>query len=200
MSNSVLAGFVSALSLIMAIGAQNAFVLRQGLRREHVATIVLICVLSDIFLIGCGVLGVGALIAHSPNLQWVARYGGAVFLLGYGALAARRAWSQQALQLGNGPAVARKSAIMACLGFTYLNPHVYLDTVVLLGSLASQHTGRGPLWFWLGACLASVSWFVALGYGARALTPLFAKARSWRVLDSGVALMMLGMGTSLLLT
>jgi L-lysine exporter family protein LysE/ArgO len=196
-TSSLLAGFITGLSLIMAIGAQNAFVLRQGLRREHVATTVLICVLSDVVLIASGVFGLGALIQQSPWLQSAARYGGAAFLFAYGLMAARRAWSQERLDVGEGRAASRKAAVLACLGFTWLNPHVYLDTVVLLGSLASQRPGQGPLWFGLGACLASACWFVGLGTGARLLTPLFARERSWRVLDSAVALMMLGMGAGL---
>ncbi|WP_028537267.1 LysE/ArgO family amino acid transporter [Paludibacterium yongneupense] len=196
-TSSFLAGFITGLSLIIAIGAQNAFVLRQGLRREHVAATIMICVASDMVLIASGVLGLGVLVQQSAWLQMAARYGGAAFLLVYGLLAARRACSHERLEVGGEGAGSLKSAVLACLGFTWLNPHVYLDTVVLLGSIANQRSGQGPLWFGAGAGLASLCWFVGLGLGARLLTPLFARERSWRMLDSAVAVMMLGMGVGL---
>ncbi|MBV8047114.1 MAG: amino acid transporter [Paludibacterium sp.] len=197
MLNSFTAGLLTALSLIVAIGAQNAFVLRQGLYRRHVALVIIVCVLSDILLISCGILGVGSLFQRHPLLQDLAHYGGAVFLLGYGLMAARRALSSEKLELAAGEDMTWQRVLLACLGFTYLNPHVYLDTVVLLGAVANQYHGNGPLWFGVGACVASLCWFLSLGFGARLLAPLFARERTWRVFDSGVSVMMLAMSYKL---
>jgi L-lysine exporter family protein LysE/ArgO len=193
-------GFGSSAALIIAIGAQNAFVLRQGLKREHVAAVVAFCALADALLISAGVAGLGSVISASPWLLALARYGGAAFLLWYGMAAARRALSSQhaVLAATNGAAVTLRAALLTCAGFTFLNPHVYLDTVVLLGALSSQQTAEARPWFALGAICASFAWFSALGFGARLLTPLFAKPLAWRLLDGTIALVMCGLALTLL--
>ena len=191
-------GFLSGLALIIAIGSQNAFVLRQALRREHRLPIAVICVLSDTLLIFAGIAGLGALIQDNSALLLVARYGGAAFLLVYGLIAARRAWQGERLLVTGGESMSRIAAISTCLAFTFLNPHVYLDTVVLVGALASQQGEAGRWPFGGGAALASLLWFTALAYGTSFLAPLFRKAIAWRVLDSGIALIMLTLAFCLL--
>lgn len=189
------AGFGTGLSLIVAIGAQNAFVLRQGLHRDAVLQVVAICALSDALLITLGVAGVGAVVVAWPGaLTAVALVGGA-FLLVYGALAARRVlWpGGDALRAEAGTAGSRRRVLLTCLALTWLNPHVYLDTLLLLGSIAA-----GRWLFGVGAVTASVTWFVALGFGARLLSPLFAKPRSWRVLDGLIAAVMISLGVALI--
>ena len=194
---SALSGFGFGLSLIVAIGAQNAFVLRQGLRREHVLPIVVVCAVSDVVLILLGVAGAGAVFEVAPVALAVVRYAGAAFLLGYGFLAAKRAWRPTALT-ADGPAIRSSltAAIGTCLALTWLNPHVYIDTVVLLGSIASTH-GGDRWWFGLGAAVGSIVWFVALGFGARLLQPVFARPAAWRVLDGVIAVMMVAIAVSL---
>jgi L-lysine exporter family protein LysE/ArgO len=191
------AGLGLGLSLIVAIGAQNAFVLRQGLRLEHVAAVVAVCTVSDVVLIAAGVSGAGALLTRLPWLVPVVCLAGAAFLLGYGLLAARRALRPGALQAGPGGVAAGLAATVgACLALTWLNPHVYLDTVVLLGSLAS--TFGDQRWaFAAGAALGSAVWFAALGFGARLLRPVFARAAAWRVLDAVIAAVMTALAVSL---
>ncbi len=196
--SDLVAGFATSLALIVAIGSQNAFVLRQGIRREHVLPIVLFCLLSDALLILAGVGGAGALLRSNATLLAVARYGGALFLFGYGLLAARRAWVGGPMTLVEQPPMTLFAALAACFAFTFLNPHVYLDTVVLLGAVASQRSDEGRWIFGLGACLASVVWFTGLGFGARLLGPLFATVTAWRVLDSVIAVVMLSLAASLL--
>ncbi|SCK18996.1 L-lysine exporter family protein LysE/ArgO [Streptomyces sp. AmelKG-D3] len=193
------AGFGTGLSLIVAIGAQNALVLRQGVRREAVLAVVAICALSDAVLITLGVAGVGAVVVAWPSALTVVSLLGALFLIGYGLLAARRAFRPSVLLPRDAPSGATRGAVLACLAMTWLNPHVYLDTVFLLGSVAAD---RGPLrWtFGLGAVLASVCWFTALGFGARLLSGVLARPSSWRVLDGLVAAMMIGLGVRLALT
>jgi L-lysine exporter family protein LysE/ArgO len=200
---TIASGLGFGLSLIIAIGAQNAFVLRQGLRREHVAAVVLICALSDALLIVVGVSGLGSLVQLVPWLLAVVRIGGAVFLVGYGILAARRALRPAtglALGAGGGAATpaSLRGAVATCLALTWLNPHVYLDTVVLLGSVAATH-GNDRWAFGAGAVLGSILWFTALGYGARLLQPVFAKPLSWRILDACIAIIMIAIACSLLL-
>jgi len=195
---AVLAGLGFGLSLIIAIGAQNAFVLRQGLRREHVLAVVLVCASSDALLIAVGVGGLGSLLQLAPWLLVVVRIGGAAFLIVYGVLAARRALRPNALTADNGGAsMSLKAALATCIALTWLNPHVYLDTVVLLGSVAGTH-GDDRWWFGLGAIIASALWFTALGYGARLLRPLFARPAAWRVLDGIIAVVMVAIAVSLL--
>jgi L-lysine exporter family protein LysE/ArgO len=195
----VLFGFVAGLSLIVAIGAQNAFVLRQGIRNEHVLPVVILCAVSDLVLIVAGVAGVGALVNAYPQLMTIARYGGAAFLLGYGLLAARRALQPAVMTPGDAGSARLPAVLLTCLALTFLNPHVYLDTVVLLGTLASQQ-GDGRWRFGAGAALASLVWFFGLGFGARRLAGLFAKPVTWRILDGAIALTMIALSVSLALT
>jgi L-lysine exporter family protein LysE/ArgO len=187
---AALSGFAFGLSLIIAIGAQNAFVLRQGLRREHVGVVVTICAAADIALIAAGVSGMGVLIRGVPYLLTVVRIVGIAFLLGYGALALRRALRPSTLDPNDGAAGSTmRAAVLTTLALTFLNPGVYLDTVILLGSIANTH--RHEQWaFGIGAAIGSVLWFLALGYGARLLRPVFARPLSWRLLDVGVAVVM----------
>ncbi|NEB76950.1 LysE family transporter [Streptomyces sp. SID14478] len=188
------AGFGTGLSLIVAIGAQNAFVLRQGIRRDAVLAVVGICALSDALLIALGVGGVGAVVVAWPQAVTAVGLIGGAFLLCYGALAARRMLKPAGTLRAEGEAGGtRRRAVLTCLAMTWLNPHVYLDTVLLLGSVAA---GRGALrWdFGVGAALASLVWFAALGFGARLLGRFFAKASAWRVLDGLVAATMIAMG------
>ena len=195
-----LSGLGFGLSLIVAIGAQNAFVLRQGLRLEHVLVVVVVCSLSDVVLITAGVGGAGAVLGKAPELLGAVRVAGAIFLFGYGLLAARRAWRGSTLGTDSaGPARGRWATIVLCLALTWLNPHVYLDTVVLLGSIASTHAGE-RWWFAAGAAAGSIGWFTALGYGARLLRPVFARPAAWRILDCIIAAVMTALAMSLLLT
>lgn len=198
MLSSFVPGFLLSLSLILAIGAQNAFVLRQGLRREHVFWVCLTCGVSDALLIAAGVAGFGALAESVPWFEPVMRYGGAAFLIVYGWRNAVSAWrGGEVLQTeGRVPATLSKT-LMMLLALTFLNPHVYLDTLVLLGTISAQYENR--LAFGSGAVLASLSFFFALGYGARLLEPIFAKPLSWRVLDAIIALTMWLIAASLLL-
>ncbi|WP_426997753.1 LysE/ArgO family amino acid transporter [Pseudarthrobacter sp. N5] len=189
---SVLSGFATGLSLIVAIGAQNAFVLRQGLQRSHVTLVVAVCALSDLVLILLGVAGIGIVIEQAPAALEVVRWAGAAFLLVYGMLAAWRAIRGEHLDhLGTGQGVGWAAVLGTCLAFTWLNPHVYLDTVFLVGSLASAHGSTGRWWFAAGAGLGSLIWFTALGVGARFLAPLFRRRSAWRVLDGGIAVVMI---------
>ena len=194
---AVASGFVLGLGLIVAIGAQNAFVLRQGLRLEHVAVVVAVCALSDLALILAGVVGAGTVLSRLPWLIPVVCFAGAAFLLGYGLLAARRALRPGALlsEVG-GVRVGRAATLGTCLALTWLNPHVYLDTVVLLGSTASTY-GEHRWQFAAGAALGSIIWFAGLGYGARLLRPVFARPAAWRVLDGGIAVVMAALAVSL---
>lgn len=196
---AALTGLGFGLSLIVAIGAQNAFVLRQGLRREHVGIVVAICALSDVALIAAGVAGVGALVERVPPLLVAVRVGGAAFLLAYAALAGRRALRPRALEADAGTTAAPVGRVaLTALALTWLNPHVYLDTVLLLGTIAA---GQGDhRWaFGAGAGLGSILWFTALGYGARLLAPVFARPVAWRVLDGLIAVVMAAIAVQLLL-
>jgi L-lysine exporter family protein LysE/ArgO len=197
---AALAGLGLGLSLIIAIGAQNAFVLRQGLRREHVLLVVAICALSDLALIALGIGGGGLLFTAVPWLVEVVRWVGAGFLLLYGLFAARRAMRPSRSAVAEeGRALLTPSILstaLTCLALTFLNPHVYLDTVVLLGSVASTH-GEARWAFGAGAGLGSILWFSALGFGARLLAPLFARPIAWRVLDAIIAVVMIGLALSL---
>ncbi|AQS71194.1 LysE/ArgO family amino acid transporter [Streptomyces pactum] len=191
------AGFGTGLSLIVAIGAQNAFVLRQGIRRDAVLAVVGICALSDALLITLGVGGVGAVVVAWPGALTAVGWIGGAFLLCYGALAARRVFRPAgALRADGDVAGSRRRAVLTCLALTWLNPHVYLDTVFLLGSVAAD---RGSLrWtFGLGAVVASLCWFAALGFGARYLGRFLARPAAWRVLDGLVAVTMIVLGVTL---
>ena len=194
---SALAGFLLSLSLILAIGAQNAFVLRQGLRQVHVFEVCLFCGLSDAILITAGVAGFGALAQHVPWFETAMRFGGAAFLAWYGWLNARSAWQGGAALDTAGPVERSLVQILVTLSaITWLNPHVYLDTVVLIGSISAQYDQR--LAFGIGAATASLVFFFSLGYGARLLSPLFRQPRAWQVLDGAVALIMWGIALRLI--
>ncbi len=194
------AGFLLGFSLILAIGAQNAFVLRQGLRGEHVFAICMTCAVSDALLIALGVSGASALAATAPWLIEVLRWGGAAFLLAYGMRSLRAAWiGGEALVPSSANAGALSAALGTCLLLTWANPHVYLDTVVLIGSVAAAWPGAEAA-FGAGAALASVVFFFSLGYGARALAPLFARPESWRVLEAVVGVTMWTIAAGLIFT
>lgn len=200
MLDAAVAGFALGLSLIMAIGAQNAFVLRQGLRRSHVLAVCLTCALSDALLIVLGVAGMGWLALAVPGLDAALRWGGAAFLTAYGALSLRSAWRGSSV-LAPDDSAPRESlgvVLATCMALTWANPHVYLDTVVLLGSVAAAW-GASRAWFGAGAVVASFAFFFALGYGARMLAPMFARPGAWRALDAGVGLVMLGLAGALVL-
>ncbi|MCZ8379946.1 L-lysine exporter [Mycobacterium sp. CPCC 205372] len=193
MATPVVVGFLASFTLIAAIGAQNAFVLRQGIRREHVAAVVALCTVSDIVLIAAGIAGFGALINAHPAAVDIARYGGALFLVGYGLLAAWRAWRPSGLTPAEKGPARLVDVLITCAAMTWLNPHVYLDTVVLLGALANEHSDDRWL-FGVGAVTASAVWFVGLGLGARRLAGLFASAATWRILDGLIAVVMIALG------
>ena len=191
-------GFFLGASLIIAIGAQNAFILRQGLLRQHVFILCLICAVSDALLIAAGVAGLGAIIERSPTLLTIIRIGGAAFLFWYASVALRRALSPEAMDLSGEGEGSLKKALATCLAFTFLNPHVYLDTVLLVGSLSAPFEGNARLAYGIGAMSASFAWFFSLGYGARLLAPVFRKRRAWQVLDFFIAAVMALIGISLL--
>jgi L-lysine exporter family protein LysE/ArgO len=211
--NSTVAGLLTGLSLIVAIGAQNAFVLRQGLRRAHVGPIVTVCTLSDILLIVAGVAGIGAVIQHADWALQAVRWFGVAFLTWYGLSSAWRARHPSALpgstdgsaaSVGTavGTAVGPRAAGLAStlrriFALTWLNPHVYLDTVVLLGSIANTHGPSGRWWFAVGAAVGSTLWFSGLGFGARFAAPLLTTPRAWQVLDLLIAVTMLGIAAKL---
>ncbi|MEM6940462.1 MAG: LysE/ArgO family amino acid transporter [Pseudomonadota bacterium] len=197
MLSSFIPGFLLGLTLIVAIGAQNAFVLRQGLRREHVFWVCLACGVSDAILIAAGVAGMGVLTKAVPLFEPAMRYGGAAFLVWYGARNARAAWrGGAALDTAGAVSSGLAPTLLTILALTWLNPHVYLDTVVLLGSISAQYPDR--LAFALGAMTSSMVFFFSLGYGALLLTPLFAKPSSWRILDALIALTMWGIAAKLI--
>jgi L-lysine exporter family protein LysE/ArgO len=192
-----LAGFLLSGALIMAIGAQNLFVLRQGLRREHVAPIVLFCGTVDALLIVAGVAGIGAVLAAIPQLTIALSLGGAAFLAWYGVSALRRMARPSSMSIAGTQSITLSRALGTAAAFTFLNPHVYLDTVLLMGAAGSaQPHDLRPI-FVTGAALASFAWFAALGYGARLLAPLFARPAAWRVLDAIVGIVMLSLAASL---
>ncbi|WP_083338035.1 LysE/ArgO family amino acid transporter [Mycobacteroides franklinii] len=192
-------GFLTGMSLIAAIGAQNAFVLRQGIRSEHVLPVIAVCITGDFLLITAGIGGLGGLIAATPSLLTVTKVGGAAFLIGYGLMAACRAARPGTLVPAESNPARLGAVLLTALAITFLNPHVYLDTVVLLGSLANAH--QDARWvFGAGALTASVTWFVGLGYGARHLAGVFQRPGTWRVLDGGIAVVMTALGASLLLS
>jgi len=200
MPPSLFAGFALGFSLIMAIGSQNAFVLRQGLRRQHVFWICLTCAASDAVLILAGVMGFGSLTLLWPWFEPLMRWGGAGFLICYGAASLLAAWrgaKSQEVESGSGEGLALLPALATLLALTWLNPHVYLDTVVLLGAISAQYPQ--PLVFGFGAVLSSFTFFFALGYGAAVLAPLFARPVAWQILDVLVGLTMWAIAAKLLL-
>lgn len=191
-TSTFLTGLALGASLIIAIGAQNAFVLRQGLRREHIAPIVLFCVVADLVLIGAGVYGLGQLLGEARILTVVLTLGGCAFLTWYGVSSLRNALrSRQLVAADEGQVMRLRTALMRAAGFTLLNPHVYLDTVLLLGSIGARQPAELRIWFLGGAAVASASWFSALGFGARLLAPVFARPIAWRILDASVGVLML---------
>jgi L-lysine exporter family protein LysE/ArgO len=191
-------GFLLGASLIVAIGAQNAFVLRQGLARKNVFAIATFCFVADALLIAAGVAGLGSVVQSHPTVLLVVTLAGAAFLIAYGTMALRRAFRSGALSAAGAAEMRLKPALATVAALTFLNPHVYLDTVVLLGSLSGRHAGEARVAFGLGAMLASAVWFYTLGYGARLLAPVFARPIAWQVLDVVIGIVMLLIAASLL--
>lgn len=194
---ALLRGMGLGASLIIAIGAQNAFVLRQGILRQQVLTAVLVCSLCDILLISAGILGMGELITAHPSVAAFARWAGAAFLFAYGLRAARQAFANKISGLEANASGPARSVLMTAFAFSLLNPHVYLDTVVLLGSIGASEGAR-KLWFGFGAICASLIWFFSLGFGARLLGPLFQRPIAWRILDGLIALTMWTLAVTLI--
>lgn len=201
MINVALAGLGTGLAFIVAIGAQNSFVLRQGIRREQVAVIVLICAGADALLITLGVAGFGAIVRSAPVALSVIRWGGVAFLLVYAILAMRRCVHPRGADLQSASSTLTfGAAVSICLALTFLNPHVYLDTMILLGALANSYGQSNRWWFGGGAIIASFLWFGGLGFGSRLLEPIFASPIAWRVLDGLIALVMLAVALMLALS
>ncbi|BCN11211.1 LysE/ArgO family amino acid transporter [Ralstonia pseudosolanacearum] len=197
---AALSGFGLGASLIVAIGAQNAYVLRQGLRREYVLGVVLICALCDMALIALGVAGMGTLISAHPAWLTAVRWAGAAFLLAYGARAFRAAWrGAERLQARNGDKASHAQVLASALALSLLNPHVYLDTVVLLGAIGGRYAMPANVAFAGGAMCASILWFSLLGFGARLLEPVFARPVAWRVLDALIGAVMWAIALTLLI-
>jgi L-lysine exporter family protein LysE/ArgO len=193
-------GLITGLSLIVAIGAQNAYVLRQGLAREHVGIVVAICALSDVVLIVAGVSGIGTIVERAPWVLDVVRWLGVAFLTWYGVASLLRARKPETLNAANGGAITSRRAVAGrALALTWLNPHVYLDTVLLLGTIANHEGSTGRWWFALGACVASALWFCGLGYGARYAGRWLSRPSAWRILDVLIGLTMLAIAASLAL-
>jgi L-lysine exporter family protein LysE/ArgO len=197
--DSSLAGFATGLSLIVAIGAQNAYVLRQGLAREHIGVVVAICALSDVVLISAGVSGIGTIVERAPWALDVVRWLGVAFLTWYGVASLLRARRSDALRAADRGSTGVRGVAVRALALTWLNPHVYLDTVLLLGSIANHEGPTGRWWFAAGACIASAVWFTGLGYGARRAGRLLASPRAWQVLDVLIGITMLAIAISLAL-
>ena len=191
-------GFLLGGGLIIAIGAQNAFILRQGLLQQHVFILCLIAALADTFLIILGVAGMGTLISSNPDMLFYVTVGGAIFLAGYALIALRRALAPQGLETSGKGVSSLGKAVSVLLAFTFLNPHVYLDTIVLLGGVSGQYSGDLRVAFGTGASVASFLWFFSLGYGAKWLAPLFSRPAAWRVLDGLIALIMALLSITLL--
>jgi L-lysine exporter family protein LysE/ArgO len=191
----LLTGLATGLSLIVAIGAQNAYVLRTGLARRHVTAVVGICIGADVLLILAGVAGIGTLVARMPDALTALRWIGAAYLIWYGVRSLLSARDAKALSAASTPA---RSAILTILALTFLNPHVYLDTVLMLGNLANQHGPSGRWWFAAGACAASTMWFLGLGFGARSASRWASRPTVWRVLDILIGLTMFAVAALLL--
>lgn len=193
---AILPGFLTALSLIMAIGAQNAFVIRQGLTRKHVLLVVLVCVASDTLLISLGIGGFGAVISSLPWLLEVIRWGGVAYLIWFGVRSLISAFRNETLDTAGAGVQSAKKVLFTILGFTFLNPHVYLDTVILLGGIGSQF-GDSKWFFAVGASMGSLVWFFSLGFGAKAASRFMSKPIFWRVLDSVIAVVMFAVALTL---
>jgi L-lysine exporter family protein LysE/ArgO len=201
--DSTFAGLITGLTLIVAIGAQNAYVLRQGLARDHVGIVVAICTASDLVLIVAGVSGIGTIVEKAPWAIDVVRWFGVAFLTWYGVSTLLRARKAEALHAADGVSTGstdgsrRRGIALRALALTWLNPHVYLDTVLLLGSIANHEGPSGRWWFALGACVASTVWFCGLGYGARLAGRVLSSPRAWQVLDVLIGLTMLAIALKL---
>jgi L-lysine exporter family protein LysE/ArgO len=195
--DALVAGLLTGLSLIVAIGAQNAFVLRQGLIRQFVGPVVAVCAVSDLVLITAGVAGIGAIVQHAPTALTVVRWLGVAFLTAYGLRSLWRARHAGALAATGEEEPRLRGAVLQATALTWLNPHVYLDTVLLVGSIAAHHGPTGKWWFAVGACTGSILWFSGLGYGARLLSPVLTRPRAWQVLDVLIGLTMLAIAWSL---
>jgi len=195
---AITTGFASGLALIIAIGAQNAFVLRQGLKRQNLLAVVLFCAVADAVLIGTGILGLGAVIESLPAVLLVLRFAGAAYLVWFGIGSIRRAVSPSILEASGQAKSGVAKAIGTADTLTFLNPHVYIDTVILLGSIGNQFA-TDRWWFWLGASIGSFVWFFSLGYFARLLAPFVSSLRFWRILDSLIAVVMFSIAGYLLL-
>ncbi|MEY4436702.1 MAG: hypothetical protein RL100_166 [Actinomycetota bacterium] len=193
---AIFSGFFTAISLIAAIGAQNAYVIRQSLTRKHVLLVVVICALADAVLIIAGIAGLGALITSAPMLMEFIRWFGVAYLAWFGIKSVRSAFKKQSLDAGAAQSASRKQVVLSILGFTFLNPHVYLDTVILLGSIANQFQSD-RWWFGIGAMLSSVVWFFSIGYGAKAAAKYMAKPIFWKILDLIIAAVMFGIAALL---
>jgi L-lysine exporter family protein LysE/ArgO len=199
MWQSYLNGLLISLGLIIAIGTQNAYVLAQSLRREHHLSVALLCIVCDVVLVAAGVFGLANVLAHSRSLLAIARWGGVIFLLWYGAMALRRAVSPQSLAQGDADGQrSPRAVLLTALAVTLLNPHVYLDTVLLIGSLGAQQAVPGA--YVAGAASASVLWFSTLAIGAAWLAPWLARPTTWRLLDLMVAVMMFSVAVQLIRT
>lgn len=195
--DSAATGLLTGLSLIVAIGAQNAYVLRQGLAREHVGLVVAICTLSDVVLIVAGVAGIGTIVERAPAVLDVVRWLGVAFLTWYGVSSLLRARRAESLRAEGRAALSRRGVAARAVALTWLNPHVYLDTVLLLGTIANHEGQSGRWWFAGGACLASTLWFCGLGFGARRASGLLVRPRAWQVLDVLIGITMLAIAVSL---
>lgn len=193
-----MSGFALSAGLIIAIGAQNLFVLRQGLRREHVGAIVLFCGFADALLIIIGVSGISAFLTALPQLTTILTICGAIFLIWYGIQAFKRVFSTSIMSFDEGAGMSRKQALITAATFTLLNPHVYLDTVLLMGAAGAAQPQNARVWFVFGAASASFTWFAALGFAARLLAPLFARPIAWKWLDGFVGVIMLLLAASLM--
>jgi len=190
-------GVLTGFALIVAVGAQNAFLLRQGIRGEHVLPVILVCLVSDVFAIVVGVAGFGVVLERWPAVLPIAQIGGGLYLLAFGAQSAMRAWRPAALSAEGGTTMTVRRAVLLTLALTWLNPHFYLDAILMLGTVANSF-GDQRWWFCAGALAASAVWFPTLGFGARALRGVFARPSAWRVLDSGIAVLMGALGIGLL--
>ena len=195
----VLTGLLTGFALIVAIGAQNAFVLRQGLRGEQIVAVIVTCLVCDVVGIAAGVAGLGAVLSRWPAVVPIATIAGGIYLLAFGAHAAFRAWRPEALTTDDQTPMSLRSAVLMALAMAWLNPHFYLDSMLMLGTVANTF-GDARWWFFAGTLIASTVWFVGLGLGARALRGLFARPVAWRALDSVIALFMGGLGIGLLAT
>ena len=192
-----LTGLVTGFALIIAVGAQNAFLLRQGIRGQQVLPIVVTCLVSDVVAITVGVAGLGVVLERWPAVLPISQVLGGVYLIAFGLHAAMRAWRPSTLETSDGAALTTGKAVLLTLALTWLNPHFYLDAVLMLGTVANSF-GTDRWWFLSGTLVASVLWFFGLGYGARLLRGLFARPAAWRVLDSAIAVVMGTLGVGLI--